>query len=88
MPAREDVSEEERGRATNRLVELAKLVAGVGKRRKVFIFNVLKIGGGAVPGIVAIVAAVLGVNVKLPSIQGVRGVASAASSFSITTLSG
>lgn len=70
------------------MVELAKLVAEVGKRNKDFIFNVLKIGGGAVPGIVAIAAAVLGVNVKLSSIQGVRGVASAASSFSITTLSG
>lgn len=70
------------------MVELAKLVAEVGKRNKDFIFNVLKIGGGTVPGIVAIAAAVLGVNVKLSSIQGVRGVASAASSFSITTLSG
>ena len=76
--AREDVGEEERERAANRMVELAKLVAEVDKRNKDVIFNVLKIGGGVVLGIAAIAAAVLGVNVKLPSAQAIRGIADAA----------
>lgn len=76
--AREDVSEEERERTADRMVELAKLVAEVDKRNKDFIFNVLKIGGGVVLGIVAIAATVLGVNVKLPSARDMRGIADAA----------
>lgn len=76
--AREDVSEEERERTAGRMVELARLVAEVDKRNKDFIFNVLKIGGGVVLGIAAIAAAALGVNVKLPSAQDVRGIANAA----------
>lgn len=75
---REDVSEQERERAADRMVELAKLVAEVDRRNKDFILNVLKIGGGVVLGIAAIAAAVLGVNVKLPSAQDVREIADAA----------
>lgn len=76
--AREDVSEDERERAADRMVELAKLVAEVDKRHKDFIVGVLKIGGGVVLGIAAIAATVLGVNVKLPSAQDVRGIADVA----------
>lgn len=74
----EDVSEEERDRTADRMVELAKLIAEVDRRNKDFIFNVLKIGGGVMLGIAAIAATVLGVNVKLPSAQDVRGIANAA----------
>ena len=72
------MSEEERERAADRMVELARLVAEVDKRNKDFISNVLKIGGGVLLGVVAIAAAVLGVNVKLPSAQDVRGITNAA----------
>lgn len=75
---REDIGEVERDKAAERMVELAKLLSEVDKRNKEFILNVLKIGGGVLLGFAMIAAAVLGVNVKLPSAKDARGLAGAA----------
>lgn len=75
---REDIGEVERDKAAERMVELAKLLSEVDKRNKEFILNVLKIGGGVLLGFTMIAAAVLGVNVKLPSAKDARGLAGAA----------
>ena len=75
---REGVGEEERDRAAERMVELARLLSEVDKRNKDFILKVLGIGGTVLLGFAAVAAAVLGVNVKLPSARDVRGLADAA----------
>lgn len=64
LVGREDITPEARSEMADRMIELAKLLNEIDKRNKDFILKVLGIGGATILGIVAVAAAVLGVNVK------------------------
>ena len=65
----EDSSLDETSRlqAASLMIEVVRLVNEADKRNKDFILNVLKITGTVSLGVLTIAAAVLGVNIKLPT---------------------
>lgn len=79
--AREDISENERAQIADRMIELAKLARDIDKTNKDFILKVLGIAGGVVVGVGATAAAVLGVNIKLPSGSTVKNIAGEVKDF-------
>lgn len=75
---REDITPEERFEMADRMIELAKLLNEIDRRNKDFMLKVLGVGGATLVGFVAVAAAVLGVNVKIPDPKALRGAADAA----------
>ena len=72
--ARKDIDERERAQIADKMIELAKLARDIDKSNKDFILKVLEIAGSVVVSVSVVAAAVLGVNIKLPSGNTVKNI--------------